>query len=190
MSGTRNGPARAATMRKGVDVFTSGQVARLVGCADKTVCDWCDNGLLPHHRLPVNGRTSDLRKPSGGDRRVYRGDLAAFARANGIRLAGFDEPRAVAALVPDCPPGVELVSPCRAGWLVARGELRALVVGTADGLAAAVALARDVRALDPTCRLGLLPGADGPAAVAGGLFDVLLDPDAPPAAWALAEPEA
>lgn len=57
---------------------TTGQVAEICGVGTRTVCKWCDNGLLPHFRLP-----------GSKDRRVLLGDLARFLRENipDIRIA-------------------------------------------------------------------------------------------------------
>lgn len=71
----------------GKDVFTSGQVAALMGCAPRTVASMTARGQLKSYRL---------WEPRGG-RRVLRGDLVEFARRQGMthvleKLAEQDAP--------------------------------------------------------------------------------------------------
>lgn len=63
-------------------VLTTGQVARMLRVATRTVNKWCDRGHLPHWRLP------DSR-----DRWVSRTVLVAFCRERGIPLSLMKEPR-------------------------------------------------------------------------------------------------
>lgn len=60
-------------IRKGVDVFTTGQVSRLLGTAARTVSKWCDSGLLPCYRIP-----------GSQDRRILRTHLRAFLAKSGM----------------------------------------------------------------------------------------------------------
>lgn len=53
--------------------LTIGDVARIASVADRTASKWCDEGLLPHHRIP-----------GSQDRRVRPKDLTAFLRGQGL----------------------------------------------------------------------------------------------------------
>lgn len=75
-----NGTENLPHLRLGVDVFTSGQVSRMLGVASRTVSKWCDLGKLPCYR--VGGGRICTR----GDRRVNRSALCAFAEERGIPL--------------------------------------------------------------------------------------------------------
>lgn len=73
------GPATVQAMRSGViDAgFATGDVARICGVSARTVCKWCDTGLLKCHRMP--------RGPfQAGHRRILRADLEAFMRQHDI----------------------------------------------------------------------------------------------------------
>jgi excisionase family DNA binding protein len=59
-------------------VLTTGQVADVVGVAQRTVTGWCDNGHLPFHRLP---RT---RGTQAEHRRILVDDLVAFCHKHGM----------------------------------------------------------------------------------------------------------
>ena len=52
-------------------IFTTGMIAKLLGCVPPTVGKWIDQGLLKGHYLPISG-----------DRRVMRSDLEAFLQEN------------------------------------------------------------------------------------------------------------
>lgn len=54
-------------------VLTSGQVAKALAVAPRTVSKWCDKGYLPHYRIP-----------GSNDRRVYAHVLLKFIRDNGM----------------------------------------------------------------------------------------------------------
>jgi excisionase family DNA binding protein len=97
----------------GREVFTTGQVARLVGVSANTVADWCDQGLLPHYRIPT-----------GRDRRVRRADLEAFAREQGLwallEALGASQGPAGRLVVCGCPDALAgLLGPLLPGWAVA-----------------------------------------------------------------------
>jgi excisionase family DNA binding protein len=64
-------PVTTRTQRRRADFYTTGQVAKIVGCASRTVLTWIDTGRLKGFRLP--GCT---------DRRVTRADLIAFLAAH------------------------------------------------------------------------------------------------------------
>lgn len=61
-------------MRK--KLLTTGNVARMLGVAPKTVLGWCANDALPHWRLPGGSR----------DRRIEPNALAAYLRAKEVPL--------------------------------------------------------------------------------------------------------
>jgi excisionase family DNA binding protein len=97
----------------GREVFTTGQVARLVGVSANTVAGWCDQGLLPHYRIPT-----------GRDRRVRRADLEAFARGHGLwpllEALGASQGPAGRLVVCGCPDALAgLLGPMLPGWAVA-----------------------------------------------------------------------
>jgi two-component system response regulator RpaA len=144
------------------EVFSVGAVARLCHVAQRTAQKWVDRGKLLGYRLP-----------GCQHRRVRAADLVTFMKAHGFRVPAELAPgRTAAVWVPDPPPGSEVVSPAVAGALAARGELASVVIGLADGLASAVALARDIRGIDSGVRLVLVLAADrGRGEVPGGLFD-------------------
>lgn len=66
--------------------YTTGQVARSVGVAPRTVAKWIDTGILPGYHIPGNGPR--------GDRRVQRDALMKFLGERGMPLPplqdGFD----------------------------------------------------------------------------------------------------
>jgi hypothetical protein len=62
-------------MRLEKERYTVGQVARICGCAPRTVCQWCTRGQLPHYRLGVDG-----------DRRILRPKLLRFLNDHGIPI--------------------------------------------------------------------------------------------------------
>ena len=61
----------------GPHVFRTHQVAAICSVCVRTVCRWCDEGLLYCYRLPRTG-------PQPGPRRIPRSGLVAFMRAGGI----------------------------------------------------------------------------------------------------------
>ena len=69
-------------VRAGEQEFTTGQVARMLNVAPRTVSKWFDEGKLGGHRLP--GGT--------GHRLVPRGRLVEFARENHFSLTGLVDP--------------------------------------------------------------------------------------------------
>jgi excisionase family DNA binding protein len=175
--------------------YTTGQVARLLGCSDYTVCRWIDAGRLPGHRVPAarGGRPA---------RRVFHDDLVAFCRAAGAA-------RALAALEgPPPPPGPvalcgldDALAGRLASMLLGRGGMllchdlmrlglafarvpppRAVVLGGCHGRAAALQAVRALAGLDPRPLLVGLPGEDDDARVdwtAAGcdrVFQVPCDP--------------
>jgi excisionase family DNA binding protein len=56
-------------------MFTSGQVARMLGIAPRTVSKECDKGRLKHHRVP-----------GGEDRRIYADDLYRYCLKYELRV--------------------------------------------------------------------------------------------------------
>lgn len=60
--------------------YTSGEVALICNVAPRTVCKWCDAGLLIGYRLP-----------GSKDRRFPRECVVAFLKSNGLPIPeGFD----------------------------------------------------------------------------------------------------
>jgi excisionase family DNA binding protein len=162
--------------RRGEDFFSTGDVARLAGCAVHTVAKWVDSGRLRGYRLPSG--------EGAKDRRVLRADLLEFARREGVRPL-------LAALEPPCeparpgarPPGpVALcgLDDALAGRLAAllggvarypdlfalglafarTSPPRAVVLGGCHGRAAALEAVRALVGLDPRPLLVGLPGED------------------------------
>lgn len=60
--------------------WTTGQVARRLGCAPRTVCDWIDGGRLV-----------GIRVPGTRDRRVHINALREFERRNGYDRARLNQ---------------------------------------------------------------------------------------------------
>ena len=60
-------------------VYTTGQVAKMFGCAPRTVTKWIDSGKLHGYRLP-----------GSNDRRIPREYLVAFMREVGIPTKGLE----------------------------------------------------------------------------------------------------
>jgi excisionase family DNA binding protein len=154
------------------EVYSTGQVARLLGCSDYTVCRWVDAGRLPGHRVPA---------ARGGhpERRVSHDDLVAFCRAAGAAraLAALEGPPPPPGPVALCglPDALTAVLASRLGqgaaaWypdLFALGLAftrvpppRAVVLGGCHGRAAALDAVRALTGLDPRPLLVGLPGED------------------------------
>jgi excisionase family DNA binding protein len=152
--------------------YTTGQVARLLGCSDYTVCRWIDAGRLPGHRVPAarGGRPA---------RRVFHADLVAFCRAAGAAraleaLEGPPPPPGPVALcgLPDALTAVlaSRLGQGAAAWypdLLTLGLAftrvpppRAVVLGGCHGRAAALDAVRALTGLDPRPLLVGLPGED------------------------------
>lgn len=68
-----------ATRRLGIDVFTTGQLAAILGVSPRTIACWADSGRLPCYRLPT--KTS---KPGGLDRRFLRTAVLDFCRTHNL----------------------------------------------------------------------------------------------------------
>ena len=71
--------------------LTTGQIARLIGVATRTVTKAIDSGRLKGHRIGV-----------GSDRRVARKNFAEYVRKNGIYIEGFDEKDRISAIAIGC----------------------------------------------------------------------------------------
>lgn len=59
------------------DIFTTSDVARLLGVSVGTVVRWADSGRLPHWKVPGSRH-----------RRFRRDEVEAFARSNGVPMGG------------------------------------------------------------------------------------------------------
>lgn len=71
--------------------LTTGQAARLLGVATRTVAKAIDSGRLKGHRIGV-----------GNDRRIARKNFAEYVRNNGIYIEGFDEKDRLTAIAIGC----------------------------------------------------------------------------------------
>jgi excisionase family DNA binding protein len=60
-------------------VWTTGEVARGLGCCPRTVSEACDRGLLPYYRV---GRWH---------RRILEADLVSYVAGQGMRWSDFLE---------------------------------------------------------------------------------------------------
>src|SRR5687767_4377744 len=61
-------------------ILTTGQVAHLMGCAPRTVCEWVDSDQLEGYRLP------SLSPRGHGDRRITVAALVSFCRLRNIPI--------------------------------------------------------------------------------------------------------
>lgn len=75
-------------------VYTTGQVAKILTVAGRTVTCWCDSGALRSYRLPP-GKAGK----AAGDRRITRSALIEFIRKNNLPEIGFDDVRPRALIV-------------------------------------------------------------------------------------------
>lgn len=126
--------------------LTTGQAARLLHVAPRTLAKWCDSGRIRHHRLP-----------DSTDRRIFRGDLVAFAAGHGLPVPAELAPPVVLsyALAPgeSVPGATAAASAFELGELVPSASVLAAVVGDADGLAAGLAACAYVRRHHPRARV-------------------------------------
>jgi excisionase family DNA binding protein len=67
-------------------VFTTTEIARLVGVAPQTVCKWIDTGRLKGYRVPFSNH-----------RRVSRANLIRFLRENKLPMGALEFTEAVPA---------------------------------------------------------------------------------------------
>jgi excisionase family DNA binding protein len=152
--------------------YTTGQVARLLGCSDYTVCRWIDAGRLPGHRVPAarGGRP---------ERRVFHDDLVAFCRARGpawalealegpppppgpVALCGLDDALAgrLASLL-EADIVLFCADPFDLGVVCARvPPPRAVVLGGCHGRSVALAVLARLASHQPRPLLVGLPGED------------------------------
>lgn len=63
-------------MKLGLDVYTTGQISKMLGVAPRTVSKWIDEGTLKGYRIK--------NLASQGDRRVRKADLLAYLNKSGI----------------------------------------------------------------------------------------------------------
>lgn len=129
-------------------ILTSGDVAKILCVASRTVCKWADSGRLRGWRLP-----------GSLDRRFLADDVLAFARKAGMpesavlplrRLTA----RAVLLAGPGLPAAADLLGSLGGGW-----EAAAAPHGDAYEVGVAVAGAADLGAVVASGRGGLhLPG--------------------------------
>ena len=57
--------------------LTTGEIAKALSVASRTVAGWCDGGQLQHYRLPSNGCGK-------GDRRIPINQAIKFCQDNGV----------------------------------------------------------------------------------------------------------
>lgn len=74
-------------------IFTTGQVASLIGVAPRTVSKWFDSGRLRGFRIP-----------GSQDRRIPREHLVRFLKEHGMPLGALDGGGVEAAPKADTPP--------------------------------------------------------------------------------------
>lgn len=76
------------------EIYTTGQVAKILTVAPRTVSLWCDSGALQSYRLPP-GKSG----MAAGDRRITRAALIDFIHKHNLPEMGFDDvrPRALIA---------------------------------------------------------------------------------------------
>lgn len=133
--------------------LTSGQVARLLCVAPRTVAKWFDTGRLKGYRIP-----------GSADRRVPHAILLSFCREYGIPIPDAIRPAAVVVYGTDAPADVGCVRVLSAfafGMLLAGGLPVALaVLGDADGLSAMAPAAALVREKNPAAEVVLVVGDD------------------------------
>lgn len=162
-------------------VYTTGQVAKLCRVAPRTVSKWFDAGKLRGYRIPGSQY-----------RRVPHADLVRFAVTYGLPLPfGADADKVAAVDLPQAPPEFARMTSYQAFAAAFKGEVAAVVTGAGDGLAAACDWARELKALAPIVRVGLVLGPDG-GDVPSGLFDAVWPDGFDPAvvrAWAAATPD-
>jgi excisionase family DNA binding protein len=131
-------------------IFTTGQVAKFTRVAPRTVSKWFDSGKLKGYRIP-----------GGQDRRVPRAELIRFLRDNGMPLQGLAD--AFKGLLFGCSKRVEsaivgqlggefpvqsTAAEFEAGSLLVADDPDFVVVDCSIGRAAAVRMARAIRARD------------------------------------------
>ena len=137
-----------------LQIFTTGQVARLCRVAPRTVGKWVDSGRLKGYRIP-----------GSKDRRIRRQELVRFLLEYDFPEASqFDDiPPAVACgllaheLLPDvivCKTTLDL-----AAWL-AVNRADAVVVGDGDGIRTALAAVEHTLSVQPWARVLLVLSED------------------------------
>lgn len=140
--------------------LTTGAVAKICRVAPRTVSKWCDGGRLPHYRIP-----------GSRDRRVTPGDLTRFLVANGMPVPA--DLAGGVRLAVGLPPGEAeslgwaAVDAFGAGLAAGAGQVAAALVGDADGLAAAAAVARVLADRHPGAAVALVVSEDAPADIPG-----------------------
>lgn len=166
----------------GKTVFTTGQAAKLFGCASRTVTKWTDTGLLAAFRIP-----------GSLDRRIKWADLAAFAAANDREdvvesLKKFrprrEKPVLSVGLAPGYLPGdVTPTDMFDVAVRVKDYEVLSVVFGPDFGLEAACESCRRVLEVGDYFHTAVILGEGRePYSVPAGLFSAIFTPDAGPAA--------
>ncbi len=115
--------------------LTTGEIAKALNVATRTVTGWIDSGRMKGIRIP----SISLNPRSKGDRRVYRDEFESFCHQYGFRLNGeFREQPIVLTLGCEIaePEGLEIVetsSVFEAGILTERFKPDAVVIDYAIG---------------------------------------------------------
>lgn len=166
--------ARASGL--GSKVFTTGQVARLLCVAPRTVSKWFDTGLIAGYRIPGSGVEPD--------RRITRDALLEFVKRNGLPmppelLEGSRLAIGVNAGEFRQLPGDDwrFVNPVRLGVACASGPVEIALIGDEWGIREAVNLGLSIRELQPLARLVLLMSKDAPPEIDGWPGEVIRQPD-------------
>lgn len=66
-----------------LEIYTTGQAAKICRVAPRTFAKWCDSGKIKCYRMPINGTAL------GNHRRILREDLFAFLKENGYPIDNF-----------------------------------------------------------------------------------------------------
>lgn len=153
-------PRGPKKLKRGRDVFTTGQIAGLLGVAPRTVAKWIDKGRLKGYTVPS---TTDAPP----DRRVTRANLIRFVKDNRMEMPEslrMPDPRPLAVYLPANLlaqlPDVRPASAVQATAAVVCEGARVVIVGCCYGRGEAVNFARDLTAAAPEVKTILTLGAD------------------------------
>lgn len=138
---------------RGMDVFSTGQIAKMCRVAPRTVSKWFDSGKLKGYRIPGPGTC---------DRRVQKDDLLEFLRLHNMpipEMLEHTEPMLVALTQPGWG-GYPVLSAFELGAKVSSLRyIPVVLLGTYDGIQTAAAVAAGVRKeTGPWTKIALLAG--------------------------------
>jgi excisionase family DNA binding protein len=147
------------------ELLTTGDVAKLCGCAPRTVSKWIDGGELKGYRLP-----------GSQDRRIHRADLEDFARQHGMPLVSGPRHLTPVVLAVGCPVGGtldvvvhETIGAFDAGYVLHQREPDIVVVDAALGRVETTMIAQRSRRYRPGVLVFLATTED--AFDTNGVFD-------------------